>query len=117
MSVSRAACKDITRDIEEAIAAVLVKHDLKVESVRSTYGESYSVKISADSINAPSTFVKYAHWFDLDPALDGRTFVSGSFTFRITGIAPKSRVRPVLATRADGKTFKFPIAMVKAALA
>lgn len=108
MSVSRTECKAITADIEAAVAAVLAKHGLKSENMRATYGESYSVKITAAPTDAPSTFARYAVMFDLDPALDGKSFFYGNESYTITGIAPKSWKRPVLATRRDGKVFKFP---------
>ena len=115
MSVSRAACKEITADIEAAIAEVLRKHDLKVESVRSGYGDAYSIKITADSKDAPSTFAKFAPMLGLDPSLDGRTFRYGMEHYTISGIAPKSWKRPVLATASSGKTYKFPVDAIKAA--
>ena len=47
----------------------------------------------------------------------GRTFQKGSHAYTISGMKPKSRKYPILATRDDGRRFKFPVSTVKAALA
>ena len=43
----------------------------------------------------------------------GSQFISGGSTYTITGFKPRSTKFPVMVTRADGKTFKFPIDTVK----
>jgi hypothetical protein len=43
----------------------------------------------------------------------GTQFTSRGTLYTITGFKPRSRKYPVLATRADGRTFKFPIDAVK----
>jgi hypothetical protein len=43
----------------------------------------------------------------------GSTFTSQGTLYTITGFKPRSRKYPVIATRADGKGFKFPIDAVK----
>lgn len=47
----------------------------------------------------------------------GATFSYMGETYKITGLKPRSRKYPVMVERADGKGFKFPIAIVKAAAA
>ena len=43
----------------------------------------------------------------------GKTFMQKGHLFTITGYAPRSTRFPILADRADGKVFKFPISSVK----
>ena len=43
----------------------------------------------------------------------GTQFTSRGTLYTITGFKPRSRKYPVIATRADGKGFKFPIDAVK----
>ena len=45
----------------------------------------------------------------------GTQFTSRGTLYTITGFRPRSRKYPVMATRMDGKTFKFPIDNVKRA--
>lgn len=62
-------------------------------------------------------FKREAHFFGLQPTDLGRSFRSGGHTYKITGLKPNSPRFPVLATRMDGKGFKFPSDSVKAFLA
>ena len=43
----------------------------------------------------------------------GTQFTSMGHTYTITGLKPRSRKFPVMATRADGKGFKFPYNVVR----
>ncbi len=43
----------------------------------------------------------------------GTTFRSRGHTYTITGLKPRSSKYPIMVTRMDGKTFKFPAETVK----
>ena len=43
----------------------------------------------------------------------GKTFISNRTLYTITGLKPRARKYPILAKRADDKTFKFSAGMVK----
>jgi len=47
----------------------------------------------------------------------GRRFTTRGCTYEICGLAPSSHKYPILAKRADGKVFKFPLDTVRLALA
>ena len=51
-------------------------------------------------------YERYRDMYEL-PEL-GTTFQNRGQTYTITGLKPRSHKYPVLAERADGKTFKFP---------
>lgn len=43
----------------------------------------------------------------------GKTFINSSKLYTISGLKPRNRKYPILATRADGKRFKFPASLVR----
>lgn len=62
-------------------------------------------------------FRELAVMYGLSPDDIGKIFVNAGQEFTICGLAPKARRFPILAKRADGKSYKFPVDMVKLALA
>lgn len=109
MSVTRQQAVQIGAELDAAVKEVLDRHGLVPSGQpRLGYGSNFQYRLEARPVGAPSTFAQYAAWYGLDPALEGRDIVQGGLTYRIEGIAPKSRRYPVLARRnMDGKVFKF----------
>lgn len=60
-----------------------------------------------------ANFKVFAEDFGLSPNDLGKTFVSSRVEYTISGLKPRNRKYPVIATRGDGKTFKFHAALVK----
>lgn len=126
-ALTREQAKAITTDIEAAVASVFAKYGLQPSGARTTYGDEYAVKLTAiqverdaAGINRADPKVKawatMARYYDLPEDGIGRTFIVGSRSFTITGLAPGRSRRPVIATDAAGKAFVFEAAGVKRAL-
>ena len=58
-------------------------------------------------------FERYSFGFGIPDKSFGKKFSYGGEIFTITGIRPKARKNPVLATNSKGKEFIFPVDIVK----
>ncbi len=58
-------------------------------------------------------FERHAFMFGLKDSFFGRKFTFGGEIFTISGIKPKARKNPILATNSKGKEFIFPVDIVK----
>jgi hypothetical protein len=116
-------------EVEKALAPLAEKHGLKLERKHCSFRDDelpvafkfITVKIDANG-NAMDTrakdFIKYASLYGLSEKDFLAEFTSNGDRFRITGFKPKARKYPVLAENVrTGKTYKFPVERVKAALA
>ncbi len=75
--------------------------------------------VNADGVVATreaNEFPRFCKMFNLDAEDLGRTFDSRGRGFTVTGIKPNNSKFPIIGTRDDGKSFKFPQAMVVRAL-
>jgi hypothetical protein len=104
-------------DLGKMFADFEKKFDVKVSMGGARYGESNATfKIEASDKAADGTvlnktveaFKHDAKYYGLDADDFGKTFVFRRETFKISGLKPRSTRFPILATRTDGKTFKFP---------
>lgn len=116
--------KDAARTLSERTQEALstLAHDLGLtveirggsfDPTAGTYKPSITFKLAN---SAEQEFRGYAEMFGLLPDDYGTEFKSGAKTFRISGLATRSSKRPILATAADGKTYKFQTVAVKLAL-
>lgn len=120
MTIDKATAKALSAEVEKALAEVAKRHGLTVAVKGGTYDSGmYRPKVEFSTDDRESAeFTKYAHLFGLAPEDFGREFVSGGRTFKISGLAMRSSVRPILAVEvATGRTFKFTDDAVKAAVA
>jgi hypothetical protein len=109
---------DALKTIEDELGVTFTRGNGRFDS------DSISFKITAmdrgenGEVQTPEAkdFVYYAVSFGLKADDLGRTFRQGGETFTITGMKPRSRKYPVLATSASGKTYKFGADSVKAML-
>ena len=121
--------RTIMDECEEALTAIAEKHGLTLDRKGRTYRrDSLPVmfqflieELDADG-NAMGAgakdFIKHASLYGLKEDDFGAEFHSNGELFRITGFKPRARKYPVLAEKVrDGKTYKFPVERVKAALA
>ena len=60
-----------------------------------------------------AAFERNAFGFGLKDDMFGKKFSYGNEIFTISGIRPKARKKPVLATNSKGKEFIFPVDIVK----
>ncbi len=87
-------------------------------------GSNCTFKVEFAAISADGTaetkevtaFRELAAIYGLRPDDFGKTCVSGGQEFTISGLKPKAKRYPILATRPDGKVYKFSEDMVRIAL-
>jgi hypothetical protein len=122
----RRTCGIISAAIELALRRVAAEYGVAIRPGSGSFSEgSYTVKVEVSTLNADGTvntpaaeaYRRYASVDGLPEDGLGRTFEARGETYTISGYLPRARKMPVLATRADGRTFKFAPAAVRRALA
>ena len=104
--------------MQKALDVVAAEHGLQLKIKSGTYepdGSRFTTKLEVLAPNESGEIVskeaqdfqKYATQYDLKADDLGKTFRSNGHGFTISGMKPRSRKFPILATRDDGKTFKF----------
>lgn len=118
--IDKQLAKQIGQEVEQALQEVAARHGLTVEIKGGTYDAGlYKPRVEFKTADADATeFRRYAAAFDLDPDDFGAEFVCKGKTYRISGVAPRSSVRPILATEVStGRVFTFPEGTVRTLLA
>jgi hypothetical protein len=130
-NISRAEAQQISAEITAAIAGIFAKHNLEARPTKSGYGDFYTYKVEAVSVqtgrNGVNIASKEAVFFaamgasiGLTAADLGAVFTANGEQWTLTG-ARNSEKYPLIATRnATGKTHMLPespavIAAIKAA--
>lgn len=125
----RPTIRKVLEECGEALQAVAEKHGLKLERKHCTYSQDelpvafklITVQLDPNGNAMDSRakdFIRYADLYGLSESDFLAEFRRGAKTYRICGFKPKARKYPVLAECVqDGKTYKFPVETVKAALA
>lgn len=120
MAIDKRTAEQIGREVAEALQAVAERHGLTVAVRGGTYDTTglYRPKVEFKTADADrEEFARYASMFGLEADDFGKTFTSNGREFRVSGVAPRSPKRPILAVEvATGKTYKFADAAVKMAL-
>lgn len=125
-ALDRASLRDISAAIEKALAPTAEAFGLALKMGRCTFSPQNAVfkvevAVKGDGGLAVTRevqdFRSSAHYFGLAPEDLGRAFSTGGKTFTVSGLAVRSRARPILAKASDGKTYKFPSETVVALLA
>lgn len=126
----RAALREVRNRMEEALKKVSDDLGISFEIGKIRYSsDMFRTQIicvvantSDDSSVAKVQWNQYCSRYSLSPDDFGKTFKSLSKTqananFEIVGCKPKSHKYPILAKNlSDGKTYKFPVSRVRAAL-
>lgn len=114
-------------EMHAALKGLAEKYGVHVKNAGATFardGSNVTYKVAVAVIGeggVPETkeraaFVQLAVLYGLQPTDLDETFVHAGDTVKIIGLAPKSRKFPILGTK-HGKTYKFPVEVVKAGLA
>ncbi len=109
-SINKAKAQALGSAVEKALAAVAEEFGLTVEVRGGKYSaNSYAPRVEFATAGASEDdFRTYAHMYGLEPDDFGKEFVSRGRTFKVSGLAHRSRTYPILATEmSDGKTYKF----------
>jgi hypothetical protein len=118
--IDKQLANKIGKEVEQALQEVAARHGLTVEIRGGSFDSgSFRPKVEFKTSDADANeFRRYAALFDLDPDDFGAEFSHKGKTYRISGIAPRSSVRPILVTEVGtDKVFAFPEASVKTLLA
>ena len=107
----------IRRALEPALRELGEKHGITIAVGRGSYGgETGTLKLELATLGengevespAAKDFKAHAELFGLKATDLGRRFVSNGSEFVISGLKPRNRKYPIIATKvSDGKTFKF----------
>ena len=120
---TRDKCKLLRAALENVLTDLGRKLDMKIvvgNSIRFTDAE-ITVKLVASLPSATTgeiesvearAFKANAYRYGLQPTDLGREFTHAGDTFTITGAKPKAGKFPILATRRDGKVYKFPADLI-----
>lgn len=122
--VDRAKAKLVVDEASALLDDLGKRHGLVLTSKRGSFtGETVNIRfglVEAESSEDAERkrFREAAGLFGLTVADYGRTFkYHDGATYTVVGIRPKARKRPVLAKSQNGKTYSFPIGLVKLELA
>lgn len=113
--------KDISTAIERALQPIAKELGISITRGHGTFTTAnFTLKIECSVKNAQgevmtkdaAAFTHCACMYGLEANDLGRTFTSMYQTYTIIGLRPKMKA-PILATRTDGKIYKFDAAYVK----
>lgn len=123
MGISREQAKTITAEIDAAVTAIITKHGLSKDKVRTTYGEMYAYKIEATfhevnqhGVNTSSRemddlryYAKFHGITDIDAVLaSNETIHYNGKEYVPAGFRPRAKKQPfILKCVTDGKTYIF----------
>jgi hypothetical protein len=114
MDASKA--KILQAAVLEALKSVELEHGVKFSPRGGKYtATTLTMKLEVGEVSKDGNvaskeeqdFRSTAHWYGIDPAALGKSFVSGGRTYRITGLKSRSPRRPILAVDSAGRTFVF----------
>ena len=113
-----ALTRDDVRDMREKLRLASQVEGFEVEVGNASFNATeVTFKVTMRQTGAEKTterdFQTYAFMFGLQPSWFGQTFLAGGHAYTITGLNRKAKSMPVLASRGDGKVFKFSAETVK----
>jgi hypothetical protein len=123
--ITRDAMLALRADLDAAVRQVGERHGLKIQTGRATFSaECATFKVEVATIGQSGTvqtkeasaFKQLAQAYGLKAEHLGASFDQGGKTYTITGLKTKAHAYPILAKGQDGKTYKFPVEMVRRAL-
>lgn len=118
--------KDVTKEIATGVVNALQafgdQYGLKVATAGGRY-DSAAGKVTlkfeftlADVDSGQIEWDRYCGRYNLTPGDYGRTFRHRGQTYMLRGFRPRAPKRPISATANDGRTFSFPLEIVRSAL-
>jgi hypothetical protein len=122
--LDRTNLKLLRAELDAAVFDVAKKYGISLKFGNARFTESTAtIKLDIAVKDADGTvvnrgredFTRYAEMYGLKPEWLDLTFLSGGKTYKITGLAPNRRKRPVLA-ETNGKTYIFPVEAVRTAM-
>lgn len=113
---NRAGLKGLREELQAALQEVAKRHDIQISVGAARFTDTdCTIKVqmlakgdgAAIQSKEEKDFIRYANMYGLQPEDLGKEFQRGLHVFRVSGLKIPNRRLPVLATRSDGKVFKF----------
>jgi hypothetical protein len=114
----RVVLRQLREELNAALQGVAKKYGIKVDVANARFREQFcNFKLELAITNgkgAPASreaedFKSYAALYGLKPSQLGKTIRYRGNSYTITGLATRSHLFPLLATRSDGAQFKLPV--------
>ena len=111
----------IRRDMNEALAAVAARHDIKIDVGGMRYSSTtVSIKVEAVALgnsgadsHEEAAFTANAYRVrGISAAYFGKSFRSQGEVFTINALKPANHKYPVIAKNSRGQSYKFPVSMI-----
>lgn len=122
----RASVRSLADAIEQAVQAVGKEYGVEIKRGNGRFDAgSFKLTVNCTILAGAAErqkqedredFAYLCELYGLTADDYGRTFTSGSATYTVSAIKPKSKSYPIVCTRADGKRFKFPAQTVRSYL-
>jgi hypothetical protein len=125
-SFDRTNLRALAADIDAALKTVADKYGISLKERGCSFmANNATFKIEGAVIGSDGNtmtaerqdFIRYAEMYDLKTTDLGRLFTFNGEGYTITGLKSRSNKAPILAkSEKNGKSYKFPVALVKAGL-
>ena len=124
-NISAATAKQVTSEVDKAIAAIFSNYGLSKPKISTTYGDYLKIAIQAtvdtpdeNGVNTTSrealAYERYAETYGLNKGLLGTEFISNGKAFTFTGIATNRPKFPICAVEVGtGRPYKMGEAVAK----
>lgn len=115
-TIDRALARTLSSEIEAAVASIGESYGVKIATGNGRFSPTnLTLKLNISTIGKDGAvntkeaddFRRYAMRWGLEKTDLGASFRREGIEYTITGAKPRSKKYPILATRPDGRTFKF----------
>ena len=121
MAITKSKVQQLREDMNKALAAVGKKHGVTITAGNARFDDlsvTFKTEAKVNSVAggkpvAQAEFERNARLVGLDPKDFGRVFIGASgVKFTVSGVKPRNRKYPVIATNARGVAYKFPVSAI-----
>lgn len=121
----KATCRDLGDRIEAALKPLADELGIVITRKGGSFtAASFTMKIEAATVSADGAvrsresemFTHYAAVYGVKSDALGKTFRGRGKEFTVCGLNPRAHAMPVIATDAEGRRYKFPVASLPAEL-
>jgi hypothetical protein len=119
---NKALCRTLRNVVEETLQEVAKEHGISIKVGSGSFSDvNFNFKVEASVIGKDGvalskeaeSFKMLAKAYNLEPTDLHREFTFRGDIYKIKGLSSRSDKFPILATKvSDGKTFKFPCALI-----
>jgi len=119
--INETKIRSIQAKIKKAISQIESEENVKIEFGKINYNSAFyntSMKVTTlvETISVKETYERICKLLGFTQNVIGMEFEGRNGKYKITEIKTKNRKYPVIAVGSDGKSYKFPVSMVKSFL-